>query len=67
MQQSSTEFVLEYARVSVGTQTGYPHNEKYIFIITVRDGHIRHYRNYWNLLVVLDSIGQPSSAGNIAT
>ena len=28
---------------------------------------IRHYRDHWNPRIVLDAIGQQSSAGNIAT
>jgi len=37
--------------------TDKPYNMQYISIITVRDGRIAHYRDYWNPLAVANALG----------
>ena len=41
----------------VATHTGKPYNQQYISVITLHNGHIVHYRDYWNPLVVLEAMG----------
>jgi ketosteroid isomerase-like protein len=50
-------FVLETSCEGVATRTGKPYNQQYISVITLRDGHIAHYRDYWNPMVALEAMG----------
>lgn len=47
--------ILEFEGVAVGIRSGKSHNQTYISVITLRDGHIIHYRDYWNPLVTLEA------------
>jgi ketosteroid isomerase-like protein len=47
---------LEFSCQGSAVQNGKPYNQDYISVITVRDGHIVHYRDYWNPLVVLEAM-----------
>lgn len=49
--------ILEFGCVGEGVKTGEPYNQRYISVITVRNGRIIHYRDYWNPLVVLSAVG----------
>lgn len=49
--------ILEFGCVGQGVKTGEPYNQRYISVITVCNGHITHYLDYWNPLVVLRAIG----------
>ena len=49
--------ILEFGCVGSGVQTGAPYRQTYISVITLRDGRIMHYRDYWNPLVVLAAVG----------
>jgi uncharacterized protein len=49
--------ILEFGCVGKGVKTGEPYNQRYISVITVRNGRIAHYRDYWNPLVVLSAVG----------
>ena len=49
--------VLEFGCEGCGRQTGLPYDQRYVSVITLRDGHISHYRDYWNPLVVLRAMG----------
>ena len=51
-----TGYVLETRCEGVALQTGKPYNQDYISVITLRDGHIVHYRDYWNPLVTLEAM-----------
>jgi ketosteroid isomerase-like protein len=42
--------------------TGAPYNQLYISVVTLRDGRIAHYRDYWNPLVVLTALGGTEAA-----
>lgn len=46
-------FVLEFTCSGIGTQTRRAYNQQYVSVITLRDGLIAHYRDYWNPLTVL--------------
>ncbi|GAB3396355.1 nuclear transport factor 2 family protein [Amycolatopsis echigonensis] len=47
----------ELAGVAVATQK--PYRLRYIVVLTVRDGLIRRYRDYWSPLAVADVLGVP--------
>lgn len=49
--------VLEFTAQGRGVQSGLPYEGPYISVITVRDGHIRHYRDYWNPLAATRALG----------
>ncbi len=45
--------VLEFASSGRAVATGAPFEQRYISVIRLRDGHIAHYRDYWNPLAIL--------------
>lgn len=49
--------ILEFGCVGRGVRTGEPYDQRYISVITVRDGLIVHYSDYWNPLVALRAVG----------
>lgn len=49
--------ILEFGCIGRGVKTGEPYNQRYISVITVRDGLIVHYSDYWNPLVALRAVG----------
>lgn len=54
--------VIEFSCTGQGTATGVPYNQTYISVVTLRDGRIAHYRDYWNPLVVLAALGGTEAA-----
>ena len=54
-------FVLEFGCTGHGVQTGVPYPQRYISVITLENGRIARYRDYWNPLVVLEAMGQPTA------
>lgn len=54
-------FVLEFGCTGRGVKTGLPYSQRYISVITLKDGRISRYRDYWNPLVVLEAMGQPTA------
>lgn len=57
--------VVEFAVDGVVVQTGRPYRPSYVTVITVRDGAIVHYRDYWNPLAIADAFGGPSTTSVI--
>ena len=49
-------FILEFTCSGIGTRTGHAYNQGYVSVITLRDGKISHYRDYWNPLNVLGAM-----------
>ena len=49
--------VLEFDCRGRAVATGRPYDQRYVSVITVRDGRIARYRDYWNPLVLLDALG----------
>ncbi len=49
--------ILEFGCEGRSRRTGQPYDQRYVSIVTVRDGHIVRYRDYWNPLVVLRALG----------
>ncbi|RYX85694.1 nuclear transport factor 2 family protein [bacterium] len=53
----SNVVVLEFVGKGTGVQTGRSYIQSYISVITLRDGLISHYRDYWNPLVAIETMG----------
>ena len=53
--------ILEFGCIGRGVRTGEPYNQRYISVITVKDGFIVHYADYWNPLIVLRATGGPNA------
>lgn len=49
--------ILEFGASGRGVQTGRAYEQRYISVLTLRDGHIAHYRDYWNPLAALEATG----------
>ncbi len=49
--------ILEFGCIGHGVKTGRPYNQRYISVVTVRDGKIVRYVDYWNPLIALEAIG----------
>jgi uncharacterized protein len=54
--------IFEFSCTGEGVATGAPYNQVYISVVTLREGHIAHYRDYWNPLVVLTALGGTEAA-----
>jgi uncharacterized protein len=54
--------IFEFSCNGQGVGTGAPYNQVYISVVTLRDGRIAHYRDYWNPLVVLAALGGSTAA-----
>lgn len=54
--------IFEFSCTGQGVNTGAPYNQNYISVVTLRDGRIAQYRDYWNPLVVLTALGGAESA-----
>jgi ketosteroid isomerase-like protein len=48
--------VVEFGVEGQALATGKPYNQRYIAVITLKDGLIASYRDYWNPLVVLEAL-----------
>jgi uncharacterized protein len=51
--------VLEYASEGRVVGTGNPYHNRYISVLTLRDGEIVHWRDYLNPVAVFEAIGWP--------
>ncbi|MFD9965694.1 nuclear transport factor 2 family protein [Amycolatopsis sp. NPDC058986] len=49
--------IAEFAVAGVAVHTGRPYRLSYIAVVTVRDGEIRHYRDYWSPLAAAEALG----------
>jgi ketosteroid isomerase-like protein len=54
--------IFEFSCSGVGVATGAPYDQLYISVVTLREGRIAHYRDYWNPLVVLTALGGTEAA-----
>jgi ketosteroid isomerase-like protein len=54
--------IFEFSCSGEGVATGAPYNQLYVSVVTLRDGRIAHYRDYWNPLVVLTALGGTEAA-----
>jgi ketosteroid isomerase-like protein len=61
---NSNVIVIEFTCEGVITATGKPYNQSYISVIHTKNGKITRYKDYWNPLVVLDSVGESNPLVN---
>ncbi len=54
--------IFEFSCSGEGVTTGAPYDQRYISVVTLREGRIAHYRDYWNPLVVLTALGGTEAA-----
>lgn len=54
--------VVEMRAVGRVVATGEPYEMSYVAVVTVTDGRITHYRDYWNPLAVPASMGEAKAA-----
>lgn len=55
--QNPNVAILEFGCIGRGLKTGQPYNQRYISVITLKDGKIARYVDYWNPLVGLAALG----------
>ncbi|MDB5537730.1 MAG: phenazine biosynthesis family protein [Devosia sp.] len=55
-------FILEFTCIGRGAKTRLPYNQRYISVITVKDGHIVRYLDYWNPLILQQAMGEAAHA-----
>jgi ketosteroid isomerase-like protein len=60
--QTPGVFVLQMRCIGRAVTTGLPYNQRYISVITIADGHIVNYLDYWNPLVVAAALGETAPA-----
>ena len=59
---SDDTVIIEFSCDGFGIATGLPYDQDYISVVTLRDGRISHYRDYWNPLVALSALGGAQAA-----
>lgn len=55
--QNPDVVILEFGCEGRGLKTGQPYNQRYISVITVKEGRIVRYVDYWNPLIGLAAVG----------
>ena len=58
--QAQDVVILEFECTGKGLRTGRPYNQRYVSVITLKDGKIKKYLDYWNPITVMDAIGDLS-------
>lgn len=56
--QTPGVFILQMQCIGTAVTTGLPYNQRYISVITVAEGHIVNYLDYWNPLIVAEALGE---------
>lgn len=59
---SEETVILEFSCRGRGIATGLPYDQDYISVVTLREGRIARYRDYWNPLVALSALGGAKAA-----
>lgn len=59
---SEAAVIVEFSCQGQGVATGLPYDQDYISVVTLREGRIARYRDYWNPMVVLDAFGGAQAA-----
>lgn len=59
---SGETVILEFSCRGQGVATGLPYDQDYISVVTLREGRIARYRDYWNPLVALSALGGAKAA-----
>ncbi|GGK55669.1 nuclear transport factor 2 family protein [Salinarimonas ramus] len=55
--------VIEFTCEGRGVETGVAYDQTYVSVVTLRDGRIARYKDYWNPLVALAALGGSEAAG----
>jgi ketosteroid isomerase-like protein len=58
--------VLEFTCEGRGVETGVAYDQAYISVVTLRDGRIARYKDYWNPLVALAALGGTGAVARLA-
>lgn len=58
--------IIEFTCKGVGAKTGNPYDQSYISVITLEQGRIKRYQDYWNPLIVASALGDVSELSDIA-
>lgn len=61
---SEATVIVEFSCRGKGVATGLPYDQDYISVVTLREGRIARYRDYWNPIVVLDALGGAQAAAS---
>jgi uncharacterized protein len=48
--------ILEFSGIGQGVESGEPYEQRYVSVITIRDGYIVHYKDYWNPVAALRTL-----------
>lgn len=59
---SADAVIFEFSCTGQGVHTGAPYDQDYISVVTLQDGRILRYRDYWNPLVALTALGGSDAA-----
>ncbi|MCK9861806.1 nuclear transport factor 2 family protein [Paenibacillus sp. ATY16] len=54
--------IAEFKSAGKHRETGNPYNQTYISVVRTKDGLIESYRDFWNPLVAIESVGSESDA-----
>ena len=57
MYNSGDTVLFECSCEGKGVDAGLAYNQKYLMVVTVRDGRIVRYQDYWNPLVLISALG----------
>jgi len=63
---SGDTVVFEFSCEGRGRNTGVAYNQSYISVVTLQDGRIARYQDYWNPLVVLAALGGSEAIAALA-
>ncbi|MGX9272762.1 nuclear transport factor 2 family protein [Pantoea ananatis] len=55
--------VLEISCRGIAPETGNRYDQQYVCVLTLQDGLISHWHDYWNPLIVLNALGQQTNTG----
>jgi uncharacterized protein len=59
--------IIEFAGFGRSVATGEPFEQHYVSVVRVRDGHISHYKDYWNPIAVLRTMRGREFVESLAT
>ncbi|WP_428390467.1 nuclear transport factor 2 family protein [Lichenicoccus sp.] len=57
--------ILEFSGTGAGVKTGEPYRQRYISVITLRNGHISRYKDYWNPIALFQAVMGTGSVASL--
>ncbi|WP_140849256.1 nuclear transport factor 2 family protein [Paracoccus sp. FO-3] len=63
---SGDTVIFEFTCAGRGAETGKAYNQSYISVVTLRDGRIARYRDYWNPLILRAALGDEGGVAALA-